>query len=293
MFKFLKRRIGPVLAILIPASVVFTMVSHYGLYSYILKVHVDLPRRQDIQSGILDGALKGTGTLLDGKNVENATNKVAIQTILNAKRNSTRNLKYTAPDIFPWKPKWQQNLSDSSDNKYNLHGKQKLFLAAAFRVRIYKEDKAKWTIRELKQWFHYMFWAGVEHIFLCDHFMTESEILKNQLQLYIKSNVLTYIPWNVGRHTLQNQVQCYQKIIDEYGKFTTWQIAVDMDEFPYVHNDTNEGFLARYLHQFDENIAEISMPNFVLLGQGDRTRNMTIDRIDRIESLIKKIKQFG
>ena len=65
MFKFLKRRIGPLLAILIPASVVFTMVSHYGLYSYILKVHV--PRRQDIQNGILDGALKGTGTLLDGK----------------------------------------------------------------------------------------------------------------------------------------------------------------------------------------------------------------------------------
>ena len=61
-----------------------------------------------------------------------------------------------------------------------------------------------------------------------------------------------------------------------------------MDEFPYVHNDTNEGFLARYLQQFDENIAEISMPNFVLLGQGDRTRNMTIDRIDRIESLTKK-----
>ena len=61
-----------------------------------------------------------------------------------------------------------------------------------------------------------------------------------------------------------------------------------MDEFPYVHNDTNEGFLARYLQQFDENISEISMPNFVLLGQGDRTRNMTIDRIDRIESLTKK-----
>ena len=146
----------------------------------------------------MDETPKGTGTLLDGKNVENATNKVRIRAILNAKRNSTQNLKLTASNLFPWKPKWQQNLSTSSDNKYNLHGKQKLFLAAAFRVRIYKEDKAKWTIRELKQWFHYMFWAGVEHIFLCDHFMTESELLKDQLQRYIKLNLLTYIPGMLG-----------------------------------------------------------------------------------------------
>ena len=282
MFKLLKRRIGQALAILIPGSVILTIVTHYGLHPYTLEA----PRRQDIQDGILN---ERHGIYLHGKNVKNVTNKVKSRPNSNGLGNATQqHLKSATRDRFQWKPKWQHNLSNSSDNRYNLHGKQKLFLAAAFRVRIYKEDKAKWTIRELKQWFHYMFWAGVEHIFLCDHFQVESEILRDQLQRYIKLNLLTYIPWNVGPHTLKNQVQCYQKIIDEYGKFTTWQIAVDMDEFPYVHNDTNEGFLVRYLQQFDENTAEVSMPNFVLLGQGNRTKNMTIERIDRIESLTKK-----
>ena len=61
-----------------------------------------------------------------------------------------------------------------------------------------------------------------------------------------------------------------------------------MDEFPFLHNDTNEGFLTRYLQKVDEDVTEVSVPNFVLLGQGNRTKNMTIDRIDRIESLTQK-----
>ena len=182
-----------------------------------------------------------------------------------------------------WMPRWQQKLSSTSHPKYNLQDGQKILLAAAFRVRIYKDDKAKWTIRELKQWFHYLFWAGVEHIFLCDHFLDDSEILKDQLLRYIQLNLITYIPWDVGPHTLPNQVQCYKKIIDEYGKLTTWQIAIDMDEFPYVYGDVEEGFLTRYLQKFSDTTTEISMPNFLLLGQGDRSKNMTIERIDRIE----------
>ena len=114
-------------------------------------------------------------------------------------------------------------------------------------------------------------------------FLEDSEILKEQLLRYIQLNLITYIPWNVGQHTLENQVQCYQKIFDEYGKLTTWQIAIDMDEFPFVIGDVEEGFLGRYLQKFSETISEVSMPNFLLLGQGDRSKNMTIDRIDRIE----------
>ena len=180
-----------------------------------------------------------------------------------------------------WFPKWQQNLHDNVKT-------QNYFLAAAFIVRIYETDKARWTIKELKQWFHYMFYAGVEHIYLCDHFMQESEILKQKLKKYIDHDLITYIPWDVGKHTLPKKVSCYQHIIDQYKSNTTWQIFIDMDEYPFISNDTEEGFLKRYLQRFPQIISEISMPNFIMLGQGDRTKNMTIERMDRIESLTKK-----
>ena len=180
-----------------------------------------------------------------------------------------------------WIPKWQQNLYDNVKT-------QNYFLAAAFIVRIYETDKARWTIKELKQWFHYMFYAGVEHIYLCDHFRQESEILKQKLKRYIDYDLITYIPWDVGSHTLPKKVSCYQHIIDKYKSNTTWQIFIDMDEYPFISNDTEEGFLKRYLHKFPQTISEVSMPNFIMLGQGDRTKNLTIERINRIESLTKK-----
>ena len=198
----------------------------------------------------------------------------------------TKNIQTITKDI--WIPKWQHKLFNTSYLQDNLLNENKFFLAAAFRVRIYSGDKANWTTKELRQWFHYMFWAGVEHIFLCDHFIKDSESLKDQLQRYIKLNLITYIPWNVGKHTLASQVECYQHIIDKYGKITTWQIAIDMDEYPYIHNDTEEGFLTRYLHQFSQEISEISMPNYLMLGKGDFSKNLTIERINRIESLTKK-----
>ena len=180
-----------------------------------------------------------------------------------------------------WIPKWQQNLHDNVKT-------QNYFLAAAFIVRIYETDKARWTIKELKQWFHYMFYAGVEHIYLCDHFRQESEILKEKLKRYIDHDLITYIPWDVGTHTLPKKVSCYQHIIDKYKSNTTWQIFIDMDEYPFISNDTEEGFLKRYLQHFPQIISEISMPNFIMLGQGDQSKNITIERIDRIESLTKK-----
>ena len=180
-----------------------------------------------------------------------------------------------------WIPKWQLNLHDSVKART-------YFLTAAFIVRIYENDKAKLTLKELKQWIHYILFAGVEHIYLCDHFMQESEVLKEKLKKYINMDLITYIPWNVGVHTLPKKVSCYQHIIDEYKSNTTWQIFIDMDEYPFIANDVEEGFLQRYLQKFPQNISEISMPNFLMLGQGDRSKNMTIERINRIESLTKK-----
>ncbi|KAK3611078.1 hypothetical protein CHS0354_030035 [Potamilus streckersoni] len=66
----------------------------------------------------------------------------------------------------------------------------KYFLTEVVRVRLYKEDYAKWTIKEFKQWLHYMFYAGVEHIFICNHYLDESERIEPYLQKYVEKEML-------------------------------------------------------------------------------------------------------
>ena len=167
-----------------------------------------------------------------------------------------------------------------------MNGTWKYVLAELLQVRIYSDDKAKWTVRELKQWMHFMFLAGVEHIFLCDHYKYDSERLDAALERYITLKLVTYIPWSAVRNPMQSQIKCYQHIIDTYRQYTTWHIAVDMDEYPYSTVDGDEAFLVRYLRnitsRYGTRISEISINNFLMLGQGDRKRDMVIDRINRM-----------
>ena len=174
-------------------------------------------------------------------------------------------------------PHWQIRLKHPDAN--DLHH---YFLAEVLQVRIYAGDRAKWSLAELKQWMHYMFWAGAEHIYLCDHNKYKHEKLDVPLKQYIDLGLLTYIPKHMPREAMAAQVECYQYVIDTYRRSTTWQIAVDMDEYPYVSKDLEEGFLIRYLKQQADDISELSMHNYLLLGQGDRTRTMAIERINRI-----------
>ncbi len=184
-------------------------------------------------------------------------------------------------------PKWMQKVKDYHEPP------GKYFLIEVLQVRIYEQDKAKWTIKELKQWIHYMLWAGVQHIFLCDHYKYEHESLANQLEKYIESNLITYLPFPHPRIARQAQILCYNSIIARYKYDVEWQMSIDMDEYPFISYDIEEGFLARYLKTMRENVVEVSMPNFLMLGQGDRSRDMVIERINRITSLSERTNDLS
>ncbi len=173
---------------------------------------------------------------------------------------------------------WQENVISGRHAK-----KTRYFVTVAIRVRIHKKDKAKWTIKELKQWLHYLFYAGVEHVYLCDHFLSPEEELQSRLHRYINAKLLTYIPWNNEENSNASQNKCYQSIIDRYGNCSVWQIAIDMDEYPYVLSDISEGFLIRYLQTLNSSISEVAMGNFLMLGQGDRSKTLVIERITRMK----------
>jgi len=133
------------------------------------------------------------------------------------------------------------------------------------QVRIYSKDEARWTMKELKQWLHYMLLAGVEHFYICDHYATESERLDGALSRYIDSGLVTYIPWSqqgTAGSPLRAQIHCYQRIVTRYRRRHRWQIAVDIDEYPFSPNDTRENFLARYLDQVPDDVSEVGGQSF-------------------------------
>ena len=195
------------------------------------------------------------------------------------------------------------DLSSVKEHKHSSVSKMKhsnesykYYLSAIIMVRIYKTDLAKWTIRELKQWMHYLFYSGVEHIYLCDHYVLRDERLRDSLSTYIQKGLLTYIdwPWNAsinGGAIMSHQVKCYSQVVQTSGKDSKWLTSIDMDEYPFCPKDFHPKFLSNYLKrkESDEEFSSVSqvlMENFLMLGQGDRKRTMVIERINRITKKI-------
>ena len=189
-----------------------------------------------------------------------------------------------------------KSTSDFFETFKRIYISKRFFLTEIIMVRIYENDLAKWTIRELKQWLHYMFYAGVEHVYLCDHFIYHHERLKSSLSKYIEKGLLTYIewPWNASKHggdIMKHQINCYKHVIRKYGKESEWQMSVDMDEYPVCLKDAHRQFLPRFLIQQPARVSQILMPNFLMLGQGNRSKTMTIERITRITKKVPNLNE--
>ena len=176
--------------------------------------------------------------------------------------------------------------------------KPRYFLTAVVLLRIYKDDKAKLTTRELKQWLQYMKYIGVEHVYLYDAFYNEEEAQAKYLDVYLRENYVTYIDWHMHNpYTISGtQVTAYQHCIDNFGSESTWQTAIDIDEYPFSPVDTEPYFLARFVNKHSAkhpNVAEICMENFLFLGKPLR-RELLVERLwrrdkQRSNKLVKPI----
>lgn len=111
----------------------------------------------------------------------------------------------------------------------------------------------------MKQWIHFLLLAGVEHIYICDHYDQANERLYEGLLRYIDAGLVTYIAWNgISRNAMWAQIRCYQRLVKRYKRRHKWQIAIDMDEYPFAPSDLKENFLVRYLERLSEDVSEVS-----------------------------------
>ncbi len=77
----------------------------------------------------------------------------------------------------------------------------------------------------LKEWLEYHKLQGVEHFYLCDN--ESSDGSREYLRPYIEKGIITYILLP-GKN---QQLVCYDKVIKEHGKESTWMAFIDLDEF--------------------------------------------------------------
>lgn len=158
----------------------------------------------------------------------------------------------------------QTNASEQRLSSELTH--EKCILAAVLISRIYSKDKARITVAHLQQWMRFMSFAGVQEFYIYDTYENPSE----KSEYYFKYNPkVVYTDWN---HNMpfdlqRTQVSAYQDAIDRHKHKCTWQLAMDVDEYPLVMNDYESRFLHRFLAKYEEqDIGEISIPNFLLVG---------------------------
>lgn len=146
------------------------------------------------------------------------------------------------------------------------------FLTAVVSLRIRKESKSKTTTRELKHWLLYMRYIGVEHVYLYDAYLTPDECQKAYLTKFVSEGFVTYTDWHEHNPWSLDgtQVKAYQDCIDRFENQSQWQLAVDLDEYPFSPSDTKSGFLWRFVEDFKEKnpeASEITMNNYLFLGK--------------------------
>ena len=160
------------------------------------------------------------------------------------------------------------------------------FLTVVFIVRIYEKDLSEMTTAEIKQWLLYLRYAGVEHVYLYDLWYLPGESQREPLDDFVREGYLTYL----DKHELnpyvreKSQLPSYQHCIDTFGKNSTWQAAIDIDEYPFSSEDTAPGFMYRYIKKYSEQhteVSEITMENFLYLGEKNKSRELLIDKLWR------------
>lgn len=121
-------------------------------------------------------------------------------------------------------------------------------------------------------------------MYVYNNWLHPSEQQRQTLDIFIKEGYLTYTDWHDHHKPNVWHRSAYQHCIDNYGDETTWQVAIDIDEYPFSPIDTKPGFLKRFIRTFSysyPDVSEFTMQNYLYLGEKDKSKEMLIERLWR------------
>ena len=128
----------------------------------------------------------------------------------------------------------------------NLNHSHKFRLSALLFTRAnYTRDTMQHQFREVREWMEWMFYGGMDHVFLYDNCQGPGECLRSCLEPYIREGLVTYMTWNPPERYHDAQEHCYNDWPKEFKSRSHWQITADMDEYPYIKSDIEPNFLLR------------------------------------------------
>lgn len=185
------------------------------------------------------------------------------------------------------------NRTSPSNCQHWCHRKENssksFFLTAVLLVRIYVKDLAELSTREMRQWLYYLRYAGFQHVYVYDAYVTKSESQAHALKPLIDEGFVTYVDWSHRAYPYSidgTQHSAYQDCINRFGHETLWQAAIDIDEYPFSPTDQKPLFaqraVARYSKQAPD-ASELTMQNYLFLGKplNASKHPLLIDRIWR------------
>ena len=210
----------------------------------------------------------------DTRKINTVTLQVARKTTDRRKKNAT----ITTKEINC--PRWC-HLKQSSSKAF--------FLTAVLLVRIYFNDLAKLTTREMRQWLYYLRYAGFEHVYIYDAYVLKNESQALALKSLVDEGFVTYVDWSHRAYPYSidgTQSAAYQDCIERFGNETMWQSAIDIDEYPFSPTDQQPLFVQRAVKQFSKKVpqaSELTMQNFLFLGKplDDSRHTLLVDRLWR------------
>lgn len=164
-----------------------------------------------------------------------------------------------------------------------------VYLASIIYVRIWpKDDLARLSFLDLAHWLTYYRYAGIERVYLYDthHDDTEYTLNDPHIRAGVESGFVHYVDWQhaelnnlkedgkTRKQAHMNAVQgtAYQHVQKNFARKARWMTFTDMDEYPFRKDDTEPGFLARYILQSE--LGE-EKQNTALKSDGCEQRQMT------------------
>lgn len=114
--------------------------------------------------------------------------------------------------------------------------KQQFTLIGFLSVRIYPDDRQKFTSMELVQWLQYMRFAGVEKMLVYDSFCEPEERQYNILKAFVDQGYVEYYDWSVHNpyHYTLTQVNAYKEGYSKYSSKTKYVVHFDIDEVKLI-----------------------------------------------------------
>lgn len=143
---------------------------------------------------------------------------------------------------------------------------QRSRLSAVVLFRLFSKDALHFNRNDLDQWMTYMSYAGVDHFYLYDNCLAESECQRD----VAKRPDVTYVQWS---HTdyMTSQTPAYNHHLQAHYPQANFEILIDIDEFPFKPNDTDQGFLQR--HVLHRNKSQLLLRTIFFGGPATTTAN--------------------